>query len=780
MKYEGADKMKKRLLTVLLMSAMMLTGSTMVKAEDVLETNTEETRSVMSDPSENDQDSLMDLHSENIAINEKNFPDEKFRSYLQNLDTDGDGCFSQDEIDSITTIDFEGYRVGYDRSLKSLAGIEYFTSLTSLDCSHNQLTVLDMSGNPSLQTLNCSDNQLTLLDVSGNPNLQTITCSSNQLAFLDINRNSNLQTLDCSNNQLTVLNKGENSNLINLNCTNTQLTELDLQKHPNLQTLGCGSDCLKVLDISRNPNLTRLSCSNSQLTELDLSGHPSLQGLYCLNNPSLTKLNASENPNLLDLYCYNNPSLTQLNINGNLKLRDLRCGRNHLTSLDISKNPELLVLTCEYNQLKELDASNNKKLYILECKGNQLMSLDISSLELTVLDCSDNQLSNLETKNAKVLHLWCINNHLSNLDVSKNTELNSLRCYNNHLVNLDLTNNENMPIREGDYNDPNPFSFSMAGAYVNSQNIVANVVSTNNTWTLDLADIVGKENLSRVTLVTDGAELSADGTVTFSGSNIPTELVYNYDTKNPAEDTPMTVYVALTQKNIDDQTGKDVTVDTGDLDLDSICKNHNLNLSANIEIILSQDTPSKEDLDNLTQAAGANGYSITATYEILMSLFSNGQKIADITDNFGRLKLTFQVNASLAGQNAIVYQLHNNSQVIVHDGLTINTDGTVTITVDKFSSFAVAVKQSSGNTGSPNTDQSGINKPDADKPDTNQPVADKTDTDQSDTSKTGGNPSNTNQAAPMTGDSANLVFWMIVVIAAFITGILSRKRYHKS
>ena len=40
-KTQGADKMKKKLLTVLMISAMILTGSTVSKADDVFESNTE-------------------------------------------------------------------------------------------------------------------------------------------------------------------------------------------------------------------------------------------------------------------------------------------------------------------------------------------------------------------------------------------------------------------------------------------------------------------------------------------------------------------------------------------------------------------------------------------------------------------------------------------------------------------------------------------------------------------------------------------------------------------
>lgn len=721
----------------------------------------------------------------------------------------------------------------YSNRITSLDVSQNF-NLQTLVCTMNDLTTLDVSQNPNLTTLECSWNELASLDVSQNPNLSRLECYKNQLVSLDVSKNSNLSILSCYDNQLMTLNIGKNSTLQEIRCSNNQLTALDVSGSPNLQTLICDNNKILELDVSGCPNLNNLSwdakkideenfpdenfreylkdidedgdgyfkrnemdnvtsidvsskniknldginyftnltslkCANNQLTELKISGFSKLQ-----------ILDVSGNRNLQELICSNN-QLTTLDLGGNLNLRTLWCNLNQLTSIDVSQNPELVQLLCGNNQLKELDINNNKKLNILECKENKLTSLDLTNnLDLLLVDCSNNQLSNLETKNPKMNHLWCINNHLSSLDVSKNIELVSLRCYKNHLVNLELSYNGKMPIRTGDYDNPNPLHFTMGGAYVEPQNTNANIVSTNGTWTVDLAAIVGKENLSRVTLATDGAQMSADGTVTFLGSTMPTELIYNYDTKNPAEDTPMTVHVALTRNNVEDQTGKDVTVDTGDLDIDKICKENNISINANFEIILSQGTPSKESLDKLTQATGKNGYSIKATYEILMSLLSDGQKIADITDNFGRIKLTFQVDASLAGQNAIVYQLHNNSQVIVHDGLTINTDGTVTITVDKFSTFAVAVKPSSNNTGKPDTDQSGTNKPDTNSPDTNKPGSNRPDTNQPDTNQPNGNQPDTNRLAPKTGDSTNPAFWIIVAMVASITGILNRKRFYKN
>ena len=63
--------------------------------------------------------------------------------------------------------------------LTSLKGIEYFTSLTSLVCSCNQLTSLDVSANTALTSLDCSSNQLPSLDVSANTALTRLCCRNN-------------------------------------------------------------------------------------------------------------------------------------------------------------------------------------------------------------------------------------------------------------------------------------------------------------------------------------------------------------------------------------------------------------------------------------------------------------------------------------------------------------------------------------------------------------------------------------------------------------------------
>lgn len=90
----------------------------------------------------------------NIDINSTNFPDANFRSYLLAQDYGKDGVLTEEEIISIT------YMSVYNRKISSLKGIEYFTALTNLNCSCNQLTTLDVSKNTALTRLVCYDNKI--------------------------------------------------------------------------------------------------------------------------------------------------------------------------------------------------------------------------------------------------------------------------------------------------------------------------------------------------------------------------------------------------------------------------------------------------------------------------------------------------------------------------------------------------------------------------------------------------------------------------------------------
>ena len=205
-----------------------------------------------------------------VALNETNFPDANFLSFVSKYDKDKSGGLSASEIKSVTEIGCS------DMNISDLKGIEYFTSLRWLDCTFNQLTSLDVRSNTQLITLYCAFNQLTLLDVSKNLSLKSLNCDWNALSSLDVSRNLSLEGLTCSFNDLTTLNVSKNTELEWLNCGCNELTNLDLSKNSELDGLSCYRNQLTSLDVTRNKKLTYLACEGNQIKKLDIHLCPKL------------------------------------------------------------------------------------------------------------------------------------------------------------------------------------------------------------------------------------------------------------------------------------------------------------------------------------------------------------------------------------------------------------------------------------------------------------------------------------------------------------------------
>jgi Leucine-rich repeat (LRR) protein len=173
-----------------------------------------------------------------IEIDQENFPDNIFRTYIRKFDKNQDGVLSASERKAVKKIEVK------KSGIRSLDGISYFTRLTELDCSGNKLTSLSLSKNTRLTELDCSDNNLTGLNVSKNTKLEELDCSENQLRSLNVSSNTGLEELDCHSNRLTILNVSSNTNLEELDCHDNRLTKLDLSKNDKLKAkdFSCDKD----------------------------------------------------------------------------------------------------------------------------------------------------------------------------------------------------------------------------------------------------------------------------------------------------------------------------------------------------------------------------------------------------------------------------------------------------------------------------------------------------------------------------------------------------------
>ena len=275
-----------------------------------------------------------------VPLNNKCFPDETFRKYLEQFDKDYDGYLSTDERNAVIQI------VVWNMGIRKLDGIQFFPNLKHLRCNGNQLTSLDVHENTALEYLSCEENKLTSLDVSGATALMELYCYNNQLTKLDVSENPALVALSCNGNQLTSLDVSKNTALKMLACAKNQLTKLNVRQNAALQELYCYSNQLSSLDVSKNTELVTLSCSSNQLSSLDVSQNAKLVNLYCDQN-QLTELDVRQNTGLKLLQCYSN-RLSSLDVSKNTALVELLCNQNQLSSLDVSQTA-----------VTSLDASNN-------------------------------------------------------------------------------------------------------------------------------------------------------------------------------------------------------------------------------------------------------------------------------------------------------------------------------------------------------------------------------------------------------------------------------------
>lgn len=134
-----------------------------------------------------------------------------------------DGTVSLDENNRMEIIMNRGTFLDLqNKNITSLAGIEYFTDLETLNCSGNQLTTLDVTKLTKLMFLVCNDNQLTALDVTGLTSLTDLECSDNQLVSLDVSTLEELGILWCHGNKMTALDITHNADLGDLKCGNQQ------------------------------------------------------------------------------------------------------------------------------------------------------------------------------------------------------------------------------------------------------------------------------------------------------------------------------------------------------------------------------------------------------------------------------------------------------------------------------------------------------------------------------------------------------------------------------
>ncbi len=382
------------------------------------------------------------------------FPDANFRAALLNLYPKG--YIVTSDVNSCTTLNVT------DKSISNLTGVKYFSRLTTLYCSNNNLSSLDLSALTQLKTLNASSNKLTsvtlpskleTLDLSYNKTFSTFSWLNSSLKSLNVDNCYGLTTLSVYNNSsLTSLSASNCGSLISLNCYNCALTSLNVLNSSHMTTLNCYNNALTSLNVNSCSELTSLDCHNNQISSLgtlpsklqtiDYSGNRLSGKITITDHSTLKTLKLNNNTGLTRLECYNN-ALTTLGIDGTALIY-LDCHNNQLFSLSVPSSVE--VLDCSKNKfsdyfvlnnrsaLRSLNVSNNPGIIGLYCNDNALTSLNISGCSaMTTLLCQNNQLTSLTNLPTTLKSLDCSNNKLTALSVQGCNAITSITCSQNQI-----------------------------------------------------------------------------------------------------------------------------------------------------------------------------------------------------------------------------------------------------------------------------------------------------------------------------------------------------------
>ena len=355
---------------------------------------------------------------EGVTVDSSNFPDDKFRAYvLAEFDRDGNGKLNTGEI-----INVENLSV-MNKGIADLTGVGLFTNLRELDCTGNELTTLDVSGNELLRWVYANYNQIVTLNVSNNPSLEDLNCTHNKLGDLDLSGAPNLQYVDCSNNELTDIDVSNNAELYALNLSANKFTTLpDMTGLTNLEFWGTSFIANDIVASEFTNKLPAQMLEDEAWLEGQVEGQ-------CIGVVEVS-INAATFPDEK----FRDYVAEYIDLDGDMKLSPVE--QKCVTEIDvhelgiknlqgIEKFTSLLILACGNNELVALDLSANKQLEGIYCSNNKLTTLNISnSQRLSELYCTDNELKSIIAGNHR--YLYCFkagNNKLTTLPDLKNTAL---------------------------------------------------------------------------------------------------------------------------------------------------------------------------------------------------------------------------------------------------------------------------------------------------------------------------------------------------------------------
>ncbi len=302
------------------------------------------------------------------------------------IDADGDGKITFEEAAVVKELN-----LGFDEKPESskdcitdITGLEYFTSLETLNLKYN--TVSDakpIEGISTLQVLFLGENPISSINLDKLGELTDLRLYGTNISEIDLSKTPKLESLylqrtKVSKVDLTPLQSLDQA-LIN-NCSN--LSEIKASNLPSLTRLDAVKGNLTSFEISDCPSLRELHLNSNKLTSIKLNNLAMLMLLNIYDN-QLTSIDVSNLPFLMRLFVYDN-QLTSIDLSANVMLREFRASNNPLTEVNLSTNENLVSL--ELENMSKMKTLNIKNGFYDEWESEYLIVDGNTALEKVITD----------------------------------------------------------------------------------------------------------------------------------------------------------------------------------------------------------------------------------------------------------------------------------------------------------------------------------------------------------------------------------------------------------
>jgi hypothetical protein len=215
------------------------------------------------------------------------------------------------------------FGTGVTTKIKSIAGIEAFANLTTLQIENQQVTTVDLSKLVNLTGLSLWQEPITTIDLSKNLKLTNLGLSETSLKTVDISMLTGLTEIAFQNDIVALPYTLGNGTTV------YGFTTLDLSKNVNLQRIYLDGNGMTSLDLTSNKKLQEFYATYNKFQSFDFTGFKDLNSVVLTNN-NLNYLNIAGiagGYTPTRIYTDGNPSLGEIHVTNTAVLNDLNAKR---------------------------------------------------------------------------------------------------------------------------------------------------------------------------------------------------------------------------------------------------------------------------------------------------------------------------------------------------------------------------------------------------------------------------------------------------------------------